>query len=475
VNNEARLSNNPTVRALVLFKPESTPFLGDVVEFLKQRQTGASDGDRAVITPLLETVKVMAYAAWDNMSVPSEVEYVETGRMSASLFRAIYPLNAVPSRTIRARMRRHYLLNRYYIGVFSIASRDGARVFAVLRAVKGLMSERDPEQASGLRGYLFRRVLATTPIYTSGTRWLDTGNFLHMSDNENDVIGVARYLSGARVGDDREILYDKHGVRPEFGDLYKNVDHDLFLAEQRTLNEASAVGAFLQSRGCKSVLDLGCGDGRITRALTEQGMDVVGVDIDGKAIGRALMNCHEGARPSFLVWPLETIDLALPGATFSAAIIMYAALPWSRESELISCLVRIRRCLCPGGLLILDTVSPTRRRDVDRVSVLSDRFALTSIGVRTAVRTRRWYSADNIERTRFEIETTTGRQRHYTVSRLVLPRHRLAETLRSAGFFVLRSVSDDLKAVARQYRRQLLVAQSQHERSISRYPGIKQR
>ena len=469
------ISNTPTVQALVLFKPESIPFLSDVVDFLRQQQAVASESDRAVITPLLETVTVMTHAAWDKVPVPREVEYVETGRMTASLFRTIYPLVAVPSRKIRARMRRHYLLNRYYIGVFSIASEDGAHAFAVLRRIKGLMSERAPEQATGLRGYLFRRVLATTPIYAFGPRWLDTGNFLHIPDNEADVIRVTRSLSRARVGDDREILYDQQGVWPEFGCLYKAVDHDLFLTEQRTSAEASAVGGFLQSRGCNSVLDLGCGDGRIARALTAQGMDVVGIDIDGKAIGRALMNCPEGrARPSFLVWPLENIDAALPGATFSAALLMYAALPWSRESELASCLVRIRQCLCPGGLLILDTVAPTRRRDVDRVSVLTDRFALTSLGVRTAIRTRRWCSADNREITGFQIETTAGRQRNYAVSRLVLPRHRLAALLRSAGFCVLRSVSDDLESVARQYRRQLLVAQSPKESRSPRCPRIKQ-
>lgn len=447
----------------MLFKPESTPFLGDIVEFLRQRQSFASSRDRAVITPLLETVEVMANVAWDTMTVPSSIEYVETGRMNASLFRAVYPLDAVPSRRIRAQMRRHYLMNRYYIGVFSIASQDRRRVFAVLREVKGLMSERDPEQATGIRGYLLRRVLATTPIYTSATRWLDTGNFLHIPDDESDVIRVTRYLSGARVGDEHEILCDAHGAWPGFDDVYRDIDQDLFLTEERTWNEASALSDFLQSRGCESVLDLGCGDGRIARVLTEQGMDVVGVDIDGKAIGRALLKCHEGrARPSFLVWPLETIDAALPGATFSAAIMMYAALPWAGESELISCLVRIRRCLRPGGLLILDTVLPTRSKDVDRVSVLSDRFALTSIGVRIAIRTRRWYSEENTERTGFEIETLAGRQRHYTVSRMLLPRHRLTEALRSAGFSVLRSVSDSLKVVARRYNRQIIVAQSQN-------------
>lgn len=471
-----RLSNKPTVRALVLFKPESTPYLGDVVEFLKKRQVGANNEDRAVITPLLETVKVIAFAAWDNLSVPSEVEYVETGRMSAALFRAIYPLKAVPSRRIRAQMRRHYLLNRYYIGVFSIASQDRSRVFAVLRELKGLMSSKAPEQARGLRGHLLRRLLATTPIYTHATRWLDTGNFLHMCDDEDDVMRVLRYLSKTRVGDGREILYDGRGAWPGFDDLYKDVDQDLFLNQERTWNEASAVSGFLRSRGCKSVLDLGCGDGRIAHALTEHGMDVVGVDIDGKAIGRALVNCHEGRpRPSFLVWPLETIDTALPGATFSAAIMMYAALPWSRESELISCLIHIRQCLLPGGLLILDTLLTTRRKDVDRASVLSDRFPLTSIGIRTAIRTRRWYSDENIERTGFEIETVSGRRRQYTVGRMVLPLHRLREALRSAGFSVLKSPGDDLKALARRYRRQIVVAQSQPEISTPRYPGGKKR
>lgn len=471
-----RLSNKPTVRALVLFKPESTPYLGDVVEFLKKRQIGANNEDRAVITPLLETVKVMAFAAWDNVSMPGEVEYVETGRMSAALFRAIYPLSAVPSRRIRAQMRRHYLLNRYYIGVFSIASQDRSRVFAFLRELKGLMSSRDPEQASGLRGYLLRRVLATTPVYTYATRWLDTGNFLHMCDDENDVTRVLRYLNKTRVGDDHEILRDTHGAWPSFDDLYKNIDHDLFLTQERTRNEASAVNGFLQSRGCKSVLDLGCGDGRIAHALTEYGMDVLGVDVDGKAIGRALANGREGhPHASFLVWPLETIDTALPGATFSAAIMMYAALPWSRESEMISCLVRIRQCLRPSGLLILDTLLPSRRRDVERASVLSDRFDLTSIGIRTAVRTRRWYSDENIERTGFEIETMSGRRRQYTVSRMVLPLHRLKEVLRSAGFSVLKSPGDDLKALARLYRRQIVAAQSQPETSTPLYPGGKKR
>ena len=103
---------------------------------------------------------------------------------------------------------------------------------------------------------------------------------------------------------------------------------------------------FVETYGVGSVLDAGCGTGRVGRELARRGHDVVGVDLD-----EALLQTARRKAPA-VPWHLDdlaTIDL---GRTFDCVVaagnVMIFLTPGS-EPAVIS---NIARHMAPGGLLI---------------------------------------------------------------------------------------------------------------------------
>jgi len=84
-------------------------------------------------------------------------------------------------------------------------------------------------------------------------------------------------------------------------------------------NEPAAFVDFAGSLTGKRVLEIGCGDGRLTWLYAENAAYVVGIDPDAEDIARAIANCppHLRERVEFRVTaiqefePSEKFDLAL--------------------------------------------------------------------------------------------------------------------------------------------------------------------
>jgi SAM-dependent methyltransferase len=134
---------------------------------------------------------------------------------------------------------------------------------------------------------------------------------------------------------------------------------------------------FVESYRVRSVLDAGCGTGRVGRELARRGLDVVGVDLDAHMLETARLKAPD------VVWhhaDLAAIDL---GRTFECAVaagnVMIFLTPGS-EQDVIS---NIARHLSDGGLLIAGFQLNTRRMTIDRYDDLchdaglglSERFA----------------------------------------------------------------------------------------------------
>ena len=103
---------------------------------------------------------------------------------------------------------------------------------------------------------------------------------------------------------------------------------------------------FVASYGVRSVLDAGCGTGRVGRELARRGLDVVGVDLDDEMLATARRKAPD------VPWhhaDLETMSL---GRTFECVVaagnVMIFLAPGSEAGVLAS----IARHLAPGGLLI---------------------------------------------------------------------------------------------------------------------------
>src|SRR5688500_2195169 len=100
------------------------------------------------------------------------------------------------------------------------------------------------------------------------------------------------------------------GSRPR-GDEYEARFEALAAAGQDPHGEAT----FVERLGVRSVLDAGCGTGRVARELARRGLDVVGVDVDPAMLETARRRAPD------LDWrlgDLASIDL---GRTFKAAVL----------------------------------------------------------------------------------------------------------------------------------------------------------
>ncbi len=107
----------------------------------------------------------------------------------------------------------------------------------------------------------------------------------------------------------------------------------------------------------RRLLEIGCGQGQITRALQEAGLQVVGLDIDPAA----LAVCQRYARTTPLI-RAQAPDLPFADDRFDVVIAIecvgfFAHEPFLRES---------RRVLSQGGLLIFDSVNSQSYRWVLR-------------------------------------------------------------------------------------------------------------
>jgi SAM-dependent methyltransferase len=103
---------------------------------------------------------------------------------------------------------------------------------------------------------------------------------------------------------------------------------------------------FITRLGARSVLDAGCGTGRIARELARRGLDVVGVDLDDAMLDTARRKAPE------MEWhtaDLATVDL---GRTFAAILMAGNVMIFLTPGSEGAVLANMARHLEPGGALV---------------------------------------------------------------------------------------------------------------------------
>lgn len=127
------------------------------------------------------------------------------------------------------------------------------------------------------------------------------------------------------------------------------------------------------------VLDFGCGVGRMSNALAEHGLQVVGVDIAASMIERAQeLNAHRD-RLHFVAY--EGGELPFPDNSFDTAVTLIV-LQHCPPRVQVAALLQLQRVVRPGGVLVFQVPSrsvpvepldePARRADIVWLSDLSD-------------------------------------------------------------------------------------------------------
>ncbi len=102
-------------------------------------------------------------------------------------------------------------------------------------------------------------------------------------------------------------------------------------------------------KNAKTVLDIPCGDGRISAGLTEKGYDVTGVDISPKYIEKARSKAPMSGK--FIVGDMRNVEL---DEKFDVVLNWYGSFGYFDEETNFKVLSHFSDFLNDGGLLILD-------------------------------------------------------------------------------------------------------------------------
>ncbi|NUU38644.1 bifunctional 2-polyprenyl-6-hydroxyphenol methylase/3-demethylubiquinol 3-O-methyltransferase UbiG [Pseudomonas sp. C2B4] len=122
--------------------------------------------------------------------------------------------------------------------------------------------------------------------------------------------------------------------------------------ESRLQVTDQAILLAVQGRQPERVLDLGCGEGWLLRALAERGIDAIGVDGDGTLVEAART---AGASNVHLASYEELVEAKVDiGRDYDLICANFALL----HQDIIPLLAAMNALLAPGGALIIQTLHP---------------------------------------------------------------------------------------------------------------------
>lgn len=102
---------------------------------------------------------------------------------------------------------------------------------------------------------------------------------------------------------------------PPRGEVYDSRWESMAAAGQNIHGEADLVESLLADSGGRSVLDAGCGTGRVAIELARRGYPVVGVDADEEMLGTARAKAPELSWISADLSDLAGVDDRLPASS----------------------------------------------------------------------------------------------------------------------------------------------------------------
>lgn len=112
----------------------------------------------------------------------------------------------------------------------------------------------------------------------------------------------------------------------------------------------------LADAGWNSVLELGCGTGRVTVALARAGLAVTGIDISPAMLAIARERAAGITGVALIEADMRTLDL---GERFDAVIVPLGALQHLESvDDLIAAMEAIARHLDPAGIAVVDVEAP---------------------------------------------------------------------------------------------------------------------
>jgi SAM-dependent methyltransferase len=106
---------------------------------------------------------------------------------------------------------------------------------------------------------------------------------------------------------------------------------------------------FVMGFGPRTVLDAGCGTGRVSLELARRGVDVVGVDVDRSMLAEARRRAPEPGAVTWVEADLARLEL---GRSFDVVLLAGNVPLFCPESDRPALLAACARHVAPGGVLI---------------------------------------------------------------------------------------------------------------------------
>jgi len=109
------------------------------------------------------------------------------------------------------------------------------------------------------------------------------------------------------------------------------------------------LGRIMSDRGCKSVLEVGCGTGRVAVRLAEMGYDVAGIDNSEDMLKRAR---SKGSNVEFFHGDMRSFR---SGRKFDCAVLMDSCFSYMRTNDdCLAALSSVAACLKKGGIIVIE-------------------------------------------------------------------------------------------------------------------------
>ena len=130
---------------------------------------------------------------------------------------------------------------------------------------------------------------------------------------------------------------------------------------------ADYIEKHFQRRGLpgKTVLDLACGTGSLTRELALRGYEMIGVDLSPEMLAEAAEKNRDVGEvpPMFLCQPMEKLDLY---GTIDACVCCLDSVNYVTDpKKLQKAFERVHLFLMPGGLFLFDVNTPEKLEGLD--------------------------------------------------------------------------------------------------------------
>jgi SAM-dependent methyltransferase len=127
---------------------------------------------------------------------------------------------------------------------------------------------------------------------------------------------------------------------------------------------------FVEGLGARSVLDAGCGTGRVAVELARRGVEVVGVDISPDMLAKATAAAPE------LPWVLGDLGSVDLGRTFDAVLLAGNVMIFLERGAEGAVLRNMARHLAPGGHLVTGFYLSMGYLDLDEYDRLAEQAGL---------------------------------------------------------------------------------------------------